>query len=684
MIRKSQIFMIILLGVCSIAAMSVQDIQVFGPNNTVKLLVHSSDNNRALVSVLDADNNPVQGLQKDDFSIIRGSKTGKVLSATPLSTTEEVPLNIVLVVDNSTSMKTRNAVQPLLSALEEFYKTIRPVDNVHAIVFDDKQQIITGGFAYNARKLQSNNTNELRSFFIESFTQGLTKKTYLYEGMIVGLDIIRSMPEESNKFLLVFTDGEDINSRARTDKVASMAEGISNFSAYALDFKEDTSLDFFLRKFSESHSGRIWKAESSSELTPIFQSFSNSLRHQYVLTYRVMNPPTGMAALEPATVVIEEVTTIDSSPLLNYVFFENGQSSISDDYIRFSSTDSAYYFSELELGGPMDKYRNILNIIGKRLKDNRDAQISLVGCNANRGIESNNITLSQNRAESVQTYLKDIWGIDPARIDISSRNLPSVPSTSNAPSGIAENRRVEIHSDHASILDIVQTTYVQQMADASTLKLTPQIQSDAGIASWKVDLKGSDDTIIDSASGKGDIGSAVTFNLIPAGLSRIAAFKTLTASVEVTDNEGIAFRDENAAITNVKFIRKEAQTAQRRGQRILEQYALILFEYDKANIRAHNKTVINRIIARMKELPNASVRIVGHTDSIGTDNYNMRLSKRRAKAVYDQIMAAGMQTRTNLSHTGVGLNHPLYDNAEPEGRALNRTVIVTLEYDEKS
>jgi outer membrane protein OmpA-like peptidoglycan-associated protein len=683
MLRISRIFMSILLGVFCIAATPVKDVQITGPSNTKSLLVHSSDEDSALISVLDADNNPIQGLQKDDFSILKGNRATKILSATPLSITEQVPLNVVLVVDNSSSMKTRNAVTPLLNALEEFYKTVRPVDNIHAVVFDDANTITVGGLTVNARTFESNNIAKLRSFFNESFKDGLTKKTYLYDSMMAGLDIIRSMPEQSNKFLLVFTAGKDINSQSGTDAVKDMAKEIMNFSAYAVDFTEELTADFFLKNFAESHSGRIWKAESSAELTPVFQSFANSLRYQYVLTYRLLNPPQGMAAMEPATIVIEEVTTIDSSPLLNYVFFEEGQNTISGDYILLSGTDKAQNFSENNLAGSMDKYRNLLNIIGKRLSDNPDAQISLVGCNSNLGVEKNNITLSQNRAESVQAYLQNIWGIDTSRIKIASRNLPAVPSTSNAPSGIAENRRVEIHSDHASILDIVETTYIQQMADTRTLKLSPGIQSEAGIASWKVDLKGSDETVIDSASGKGNIGSAVTFNLIPAGLSRIASFKTLTASVEVTDNEGMAFKDENAAITNVKFIKKEAQSAQKRGQRVLEQYALILFEYDKADIREHNKAVINRIVARMNDRPDASVNIVGHTDIIGTENYNMRLSKRRAKAVYDQLVAAGMKSRTKLSYTGVGPHHPLYDNAIPQGRALNRTVIVTLEYDEK-
>ncbi len=675
--------LIVLFSSLSIAAMAGKDIQVLGPDTADRILIHSSDENQAIVSVLDTAENPVTGLQIKDFSVIMGSKAGKILTVKQLASAEQIPLNIVLVVDNSLSMKKRNAVQPLLNALEAFYKIVRPIDNIHAVVFDDNQTISVRGRTANARTFQSNNISVLRTFFNESFTQGLTSKTYLYDSMMVGLDTISRMPADSNKFLLVFTDGDDINSSVKYTELESMTQNISNMSAYALDFKEDTTTDFFLQNFSESHNGRIWKADAASELAPIFQAFSNSLRHQYVLTYRFLNPPMGTLALEPSTVIIEEVTTIDSSPLLNYVFFEDGQSAVSSDYILYSRKNMSQNFSEQQLGGPMDKYRNILNIIGKRLLDNPDANITILGCNSNQGIEKNNTTLSRSRAESVQVYLQDMWGVEQSRMTIKAQNLPPSPSTSNHLAGIAENRRVEIQSDHASILDIVKTTYVQQMADVKSLMLKPQFRSEAGIAKWRVDLKGGDETVIDSASGVGDMGSAVTFNLVPAGLSRIASFKTLTASVELTDNEGSAFKNDNAAMANVQFIRREAQTAQKRGQRILEQYALILFEYDKANIREHNKSVINRIVARMKDMPDADVTIVGHTDSLGSENYNMRLSERRARAVYDQLVAAGMPSRKNLNYTGVGLHQPLYDNTEPEGRALNRTVIVTLEYDEK-
>ena len=74
---------------------------------------------------------------------------------------------------------------------------------------------------------------------------------------------------------------------------------------------------------------------------------------------------------------------------------------------------------------------------------------------------------------------------------------------------------------------------------------------------------------------------------------------------------------------------------------------------------------------------------MGHTDNIGKENYNLNLSERRAKAVFDQMVEAGMVAGENITYAGAGPNDPMYENLTPEGRALNRTVTVTLEYEEK-
>ncbi len=297
----------------SIAATAYQGVQITGPENAGKVFVNSLTESRALISVLDADEKPVLGLKENDFSIRKGSKTGNILSVSSLETSEDVPLNIIVVADNSQSMKTRNAVKPLLNALEELYKIIRPIDNVHAIVFDDANTTTVQGYEAHAKSFNSSNVDELRTFFNKSFTEGLTKKTYLYDGMMLGLDRAGQIPFKSSKFLLVFTDGQDINSKANAAMVEDVAKDIPNLSAYALDFKEDTSTDYFLSTFSESHGGKIWKAESASELSPIFKSVSNRLKHQYVINYRFRTAPTGTVALEPKTVVSAQQQTMMGS-----------------------------------------------------------------------------------------------------------------------------------------------------------------------------------------------------------------------------------------------------------------------------------------------------------------------------------------------------------------------------------
>ncbi len=131
------------------------------------------------------------------------------------------------------------------------------------------------------------------------------------------------------------------------------------------------------------------------------------------------------------------MTTIDSSPLLNYVFFETGQSDIPSRYATFSSQTETQSFSESKLKGTMEKYAHTLNIIGRRLRDNSEARIKIVGCNSNRGEEHNRKDLSRSRAESVKAYLKYIWGIQASRVELEVRNRPAVASTGSVAEGRA-------------------------------------------------------------------------------------------------------------------------------------------------------------------------------------------------------------------------------------------------------
>ena len=165
------------------------------------------------------------------------------------------------------------------------------------------------------------------------------------------------------------------------------------------------------------------------------------------------------------------------------------------------------------------------------------------------------------------------------------------------------------------------------------------------------------------------------------GLQSVRSFKEITVGIEAIDEEGQIYRDKAAAACSVKFVKKEERVAQKMGYRVLEKYALILFDFNSSMIKERNKAIVDRIVERMNEFPTAEVKVVGHTDNIGELDYNLWLSERRAKVIYDLVLAGGMATGGQITYAGAGPHDPLYDNTLPEGRSLNRTVTVHLEYE---
>lgn len=76
--------------------------------------------------------------------------------------------------------------------------------------------------------------------------------------------------------------------------------------------------------------------------------------------------------------------------------------------------------------------------------------------------------------------------------------------------------------------------------------------------------------------------------------------------------------------------------------------------------------------------PDLRIRIDGHTDSIGSDSYNLRLSKRRAESIKDYLVSQGISA-DRVTTRGLGSRQPVADNSTEEGRARNRRVEVFKE-----
>lgn len=99
----------------------------------------------------------------------------------------------------------------------------------------------------------------------------------------------------------------------------------------------------------------------------------------------------------------------------------------------------------------------------------------------------------------------------------------------------------------------------------------------------------------------------------------------------------------------------------------------ILFAFSKFDIGDSAKINLNKLVAALNKYPNTNIEIQGHTDSRGTDEYNMGLSVRRANAVRDYLESQGIAAN-RMTTKGFGESAPAYTNDTPEGMAQNRRV----------
>lgn len=101
------------------------------------------------------------------------------------------------------------------------------------------------------------------------------------------------------------------------------------------------------------------------------------------------------------------------------------------------------------------------------------------------------------------------------------------------------------------------------------------------------------------------------------------------------------------------------------------------FDFDKSDIRPDSRPVLDEAIATLSENPMIRVSVQGHTDSRGTEEYNMKLSERRANAVYRYLVAGGIAP-ARMEVVGMGESNPVADNSTDSGRAQNRRVELVI------
>ena len=103
----------------------------------------------------------------------------------------------------------------------------------------------------------------------------------------------------------------------------------------------------------------------------------------------------------------------------------------------------------------------------------------------------------------------------------------------------------------------------------------------------------------------------------------------------------------------------------------------ILFDFNSYALRAESRDTLRELANNFRQYPDEQISVEGHTDNVGSDEYNQRLSEQRAGSVRDYLVDQGVPTE-RVGAVGYGKSRPKASNDTPEGRQLNRRVEIHI------
>ncbi|MGA2297818.1 MAG: OmpA family protein [FCB group bacterium] len=474
--------------------------------------------------------------------------------------------------------------------------------------------------------------------------------------------------------------------------VASL--GLTGGLAYDIQFSRGENKSFFVSPFfdyswiASQRKSVISSAQNSTNDIWSTQTFRVGVR----FSWESRNPDERLTQLIHDTIIREVVVTPAGSkvsviapnniitknvdgyfPILPYVFFDKGNNEIPSRYTMLSKND-AQNFNESDLGNYMKgdytvketnvnqlmlTYYNVMNIYADRMRKNPNEKLILRGSDP----EEKDGEVCANK---VKSYLVDNFGIDPARIMIVVES-PKKPSgsmyTDPSFSGLLdeENRRVAFVFTNQDMYKPIPYTIRDESSIDNDMVFT--VSGNVPFKTWDVTITGENRTKYYGPFTDN------TERVNPAELMRFLEKGTYNAKVVITEENG-SKTEENVSFTLLK--EKEIRNASR---------YLMLFDYDKSDAIMTYETKIRKEITPGMNVGN-TVIVHGHTDIIGNEAGNQKLSQERAdqaKRIVDNEL--GKENR-KVSVTALGIGQTkmeyTFDNKYPEGRMYDRNVFVEV------
>lgn len=177
----------------------------------------------------------------------------------------------------------------------------------------------------------------------------------------------------------------------------------------------------------------------------------------------------------------------------------------------------------------------------------------------------------------------------------------------------------------------------------------------------------------------GAVGGALAGGLIGKGDARDRRERALIgAGIGALAGGGVGYYMDKQEAELTQRLRASGVSVTRVGNDIiLNMPGNVTFATDSSDINARFYEVLNSVAIVLKEYNQTLIDVTGHTDSTGSDQYNLELSQKRASSVANYLMAQGLDAR-RFYIVGAGESQPIATNDTPEGREQNRRVEIRL------
>ncbi len=377
----------------------------------------------------------------------------------------------------------------------------------------------------------------------------------------------------------------------------------------------------------------------------------------------------------------------ETFPIRNYIFFDLESTEIPNRYVLLTKEEVKTFKEEqLEVFLPkrltgrsdrqMTAYYNVINILGDRMGKSPSSSITLVG-SSEKGPED-----AKLMATSVKNYLVNIFNIKASRISIEGQNKPKIPSEQPGDTRELEllrqgDRRVTVESSFPEILmefqsgpdaplKPVEILGVQQAPLDSYVNINVNGESEP-ITSWTLE-------ITDDKNNKKSFGPFTNSEASIPGKSILGSNSQGFYKVAMTGQTKSGTVVKKDTMVQIALW---TPTANEEGMRFS-----VLFEYDDSKSISIYEKYLSEVVT--PKIPiNGKVIIHGHTDVIGNDVYNVKLSKERAndvrKIMESALSKAGRNdVKFDVFGFGEDENVSPFENELPEQRFYNRTVIIDI------